>query len=461
MGTFLRTQWRIILVYLLLVTSVMVALASRLQQPLCLADFGCLWLNIASAGVILLLIGGGVFGLGLRQSTDRIRRLTKVIRRIIDGERSARLLPQSQDDVGDLLRAFNRLVEQTFQEVAELTEKRRQLAMVLAYMADGVLIVDRQNRVQLINPAACRLLDTVEERALGRTFAEVVRHHQLIDICRRCRENNEKQVEAVEVGRELFLQVAVTPFTEEGAAGYLVILQDLTTVRRLETVRRDFISNISHELRTPLASLRAVVETLQDSALEDPPAARRFLGRAERELDTMTQMVEELLELSRIESGRAPLRLAPTAVSAIVSLTLERLRAQAERGAITLHVDLPPDLPLVLADVERVQQVLSNLLHNAIKFTAEGGQVTVGAEATDDGDMIRITVQDTGVGIPAKDLPRIFERFYKSDRARTRRPGAGLGLAIARHIVQAHNGRIWVHSREGQGSAFYFTLPTA
>jgi two-component system phosphate regulon sensor histidine kinase PhoR len=397
----------------------------------------------------------------LRQSTDRIRRLTKVIHRIIKGERSARLLPQSGDDIGDLLRAFNRMVEENFQEIAELTEKRRQLAMVLAYMADGVLIIDRRSYVQLINPAACRLLETTEERALGHTFAQVVRHHQLIDICRRCQKKQEKQIEAVEVGRELFLQVAITPFAEEEASGYLVILQDLTTVRRLETVRRDFISNISHELRTPLASLRAVVETLQDSALEDPPAARRFLGRAERELDTMTQMVEELLELARIESGKAPLRLAPTAVSEIVSLALERLRAQAERSRVTLHVDLPPDLPPVLVDDDRVQQVMSNLLHNAIKFTPEGGHVIVGATPAD-GDMVQITVQDTGVGIPAKDLPRIFERFYKSDRARTRRrDGTGLGLAISRHIVQAHNGRIWVHSREGQGSAFYFTLPAA
>ncbi len=235
----------------------------------------------------------------------------------------------------------------------------------------------------------------------------------------------------------------------------MLVLQDLTQMRRLETVRRDFISNISHELRTPLASLKALVDTLRDGALDDPPAARHFINRIEVEVDALTQMVQELLELSRIESGQAPLRLRPTLVADIVLPPVERLQPQADRNELTVTVDLPADLPPVLADAERAQQVVTNLVHNAIKFTPRGGAVHVSATAV--GDEVEISVSDTGIGIAAEDLPRIFERFYKADRARAS-GGTGLGLAIARHVVQGHGGRIWAESQQGRGSRFAFTL---
>jgi two-component system phosphate regulon sensor histidine kinase PhoR len=267
---------------------------------------------------------------------------------------------------------------------------------------------------------------------------------------------------AVEVGADLFLQAVITPFHDDHTSGYLLILQDLTQIRHLQTIRRDFISNISHELRTPLASLRAVVETLQDGAIDDRPAATRFLERADLEVDTLTQMVEELLELSRIESGQVPLKLARTAVPDLFFNPLERLRPQAERSNVEMILNLPAGLPMVLADSDRVQQVIGNLLHNAIKFSSPEGKITVCAKLVDGDTAVRFAVEDNGTGIAAADLPRIFERFYKSDRARTRsRGGTGLGLAIARHIVQAHNGRIWAASKEGKGSTFYFTLPVA
>jgi len=249
---------------------------------------------------------------------------------------------------------------------------------------------------------------------------------------------------------------------EDGTRGYLVIIQDLTQVRFLQTVRRDFISNISHELRTPLASLRAIVETLQDGALDERAIAIRFLDRADGELDTLTQMVEELLELARIESGEVPLRLAETDVSGLVEVPLQRVAAQAEREDIRVIVDIPEDLPHVLADAERMHRVLSNLLHNALKFTDAGGTIRVAAYA-EEGPVneVVIIVNDTGVGIADADLERIFERFYKSDRARTRgHGGTGLGLAITKHLVEAHGGRIWVTSKEGKGSTFLFTIPT-
>jgi two-component system phosphate regulon sensor histidine kinase PhoR len=373
---------------------------------------------------------------------------------------NARSLPTHRDEIGQLVLAYNNMIEQVSRRLSLLAEERQQLSTVLATMADGVLIVDETNRVQLINPTAARLLGAAEGRSIGRSFAEVVRHHQLIGLLQQCREEGIEQKAAVQLNPELFLQVSVTPFQENGGRGYVVLLHDLTAMRRLETVRRDFVSNISHELRTPLASLRAVVETLQDGALDDPVAAQRFLLRAEEEVDALTQLVEELLELSRIESGQVPLQLQETAVADLILPPLERLQTQAERAELELIADIPAHLPFVQADGQRIQQVMTNLLYNAIKFTGPGGKIVV--QAVRQPTEIIISVQDTGVGIPAAEVPRIFERFYKLDQARTRgRGGTGLGLAIARHIVQAHSGRIWVRSREGKGSTFYFSLPTA
>lgn len=389
-----------------------------------------------------------------------VRRLTGVARRMAAGDLNARLLTTSTDEIGTLTLAFNHMGQQLREKVNTLAEERTRLATVLDLMADGVLITDDRARVQLINPAATDLLNTSEEDALGYSFAQVVHHHQLIELERRCRETGKEQAETIEIpARNLFLQVVVTPLSP-GQQGTLVIIQNLTAIRHLQTVRRDFISNISHELRTPLASLKAVVETLRDGALDDPPAAHRFLDRADREVDALTQIVQELLELSRIESGKVPLRLSPTAVADVIMPVVERLRPQAERNEIELILDISDRLPPVLVDAQRAQQVVSNLLHNAIKFTPPGGQVTIRARAAEAEAMVLVDVIDTGVGIPPADLSRIFERFYKADRARSG-GGTGLGLAIARHLVQAHGGKIRATSEEGRGSTFSFTLRAA
>ena len=412
------------------------------------------------AAALAATVVATLLGLLIAEHTARpLRQLTRMAERMAKGDLSARLSPGGRDEVGQLTRAFNRMGEHLQEQVAALTRERSRLATMLEHMADGVIITDEEGELRLINPAAARMLDIGKGDVMGRPVAQVLRDHRLIELWRRAQKGGREQVEAVEVDRQgLFLQAIVTPLHEAGRAGYLLILQDLTRIRRLETVRRDFVSNVSHELRTPLSSLRALVDTLRDGALDDPPAAQRFLDRMETELDALTQMVQELLELSRIESGQVPLRLRPVAVAEVVAPAAERLRPQAERGGLTLAVDLAGDLPPVLADAERVQQVVSNLVHNACKFTPPGGQVTVSAQAV--GGEVVVAVRDTGVGISTEDLPRIFERFYKADRARSR-GGTGLGLAIAKHIVQAHGGRIWAESREGAGSTFFFSLPVA
>lgn len=407
-----------------------------------------------------------VYLLGLfleRSASQQTRHLTHMAHRIAGGDLETRILAHSGDAEGEMARAFASMVATLRDQIHALQAENQQYSTVLTSMTDGVLITGENGTVYMVNPAATRLLAPMVPSVVGRSFAEVVRHHQLIALWQKARQTRQEQVEAIEINRTLFLETAVIPFEEEGTRRFLVILHDLTQVHRLQMVRRDFISNISHELRTPLASLRAVVETLQDSAMDDPPAAHRFLQRAANEVDVLTQMVEELLELSRIESGQVPFRLQATAVSDLLLTPMDRLRPQAQRKRITMALNVTANLPPVLADAERVQRVVTNLLHNAVKFTPEGGKVTVSAgHWSQDPGQIIISVKDSGVGIAAEEVPRIFERFYKSDRARTRNGGGtGLGLAISRHIVQAHQGRIWVTSSEGKGSTFSFILPIA
>ncbi|GAB4461372.1 MAG: ATP-binding protein [Anaerolineales bacterium] len=369
-------------------------------------------------------------------------------------------LRQQQFDTGikeleNLSSALSTLLATFNLQHASLEAERARLAAVLEQMTDGVLIADAQGIVQFANPAAGKLFQT--SSPIHRSVAEVLRHHQLVEAWRRCQRTREMQSESAEVpARHQYLQLIVIP--DQHANGTLLLAQDLTRLRRLETVRRDFISNLSHELRTPLASLKALTETLQDGALDDPPAARRFIDQIQTEVDALTQMATELLELSRIESGRLSLDLQPVPPAELLTSACERMKLQAERAGLTLRVECAQALPKVRIDLQRMEQVLVNLIHNAVKYTRPGGEVVLFAEAG--AGEVRFAVRDTGIGIPAEDIPRIFERFYRVEKSRAG-SGTGLGLSIARHIVEAHKGKIWAESVEGQGSIFYFTLPAA
>jgi two-component system phosphate regulon sensor histidine kinase PhoR len=407
------------------------------------------WLT---ASVILT----SLFVAALQINASQVRRATDVLDRLARGDYSARADLLAGSQLNQLSRAVNRLAERTERQATRRKRERDRFETVLNNMSDGVIMLDRRGTVALMNPSAARLLHSPADKALHESFVQVVRDYRLADVWQHCAQRREAQTATVEVSAGFFLRINVTPFLRGASNGYLVLLQDLSHLYRLEAVRRDFVSNISHELRTPLASIKALVDTLRDGALSDPPAAEHFLGRMEIEVDSMTQMVQELLELSRIESGQAPLRLFPYGLAALVEPAVERLRPQAARAGITLTIVLPDDLPQIMVDADRIRQVVINLVHNAIKFTPAGGFVTVTARVVHDG--IVVSVADTGIGIPAEDLPRIFERFYKADRARSG-GGTGLGLAIAKHTIQAHNGRLWVESVEGKGSTFSFTLP--
>jgi len=416
-----------------------------------------LWL----AAAVILMSAAGVVILALFVSDLSLRpveTLTIAAQQMSIGNFSNLAFPETPNELDELSQVLKIMARQLGAQIDALTSERAKLFAVLNQMTDGVMIVDAEGHVQLLNPAAERLFEIEETTGLGRSIVEVMRYHQLVNLWRKTKAG-ERQSDTLEIGpQHLFLQVVAIPLKTALPGSTMILFQDLTQLRRLETVRRDFISNVSHELRTPLASLKALAETLQEGALDDPPAARRFILRMETEIDNLTQLVNELLELSRIESGKVPLSFHRVQPCDLLKPATERMALQAERAGLELVLDCQPELPAVFADPDRITQVLINLIHNAVKFTPPAGKITV--SAYQDGDHIVFYVRDTGVGIARKDLGRIFERFYKADRARTG-GGTGLGLSIARHMIESHGGYIWAESEEQVGSTFNFTLPIA
>ena len=417
----------------------------------------------AIAAVIAILLAIQIS----KTTTEPVKKLTQMSKRIAEGELDQKIQVTSRDEIGDLAGAFNRMAAKLKEMLGLLTSERDRMSAILSSMADGILVVDGESKVIMVNQAAKRMFPSpvkgegqcegFPDKALEHTFIEVVRDHELDSILQKCLETGEQQTGLVEIeeGKQ-FLGVIATPLS--GQSGSVVLLQDLTELRRLETVRRDFITNISHELRTPVASLKVLAETLQEGAIDDPTVAKDFLNKIDTETNRLAQMVNELGELSRIESGEASLKVKPIDMGEVAKRVLERLKPQADKAELDLVMDIPSGLPKALADKERMEHVLINLFHNAIKFTPSGGTINIAAKA--EADNIQVSIADTGIGISADDLPRIFERFYKADKARAG-GGTGLGLAIAKHIVEAHGGKIWAESIEGKGSTFSFSLPVA
>jgi two-component system phosphate regulon sensor histidine kinase PhoR len=337
-----------------------------------------------------------------------------------------------------------------------------QSALDLGYLADlvgvGTLRVGDDLVVELANRAAHALLGRPIGGLVGHSAIEALGDHRLEAVVTSARETGFGEVEAI--GRDPAARTLVVRARRSPVQGIWVTIDDVSELRRLQRIRAEFIDNLAHELRTPLANVRLLAETLsRDSEqAELPERLRRSVAQIDVESGHLAQMVNELLDLSRIEQGNARLELEDVALEPVVAGTIERLRLFAERQDVTLATDLSEPLPPVRADPERIAQVLMNLLHNAVKFSPQGGRVTVSAAAEAEG--VTVSVRDEGVGIPERELERIFERFYKVDRARVRgKGGTGLGLAIARHIVESHGGRIRAESEEEVGSTFSFTIP--
>ncbi len=409
------------------------------------------------SGSILLIVGLITLYYALRKNNP-LTRLTQAVENLNNGAPKDIELSSRTDEIGALANAFFALTDRLNDQIDELRNEQAKLNAILSNMSDGAILVDEDGTVSLINPAARHLFKFFDSLKSGEfTLIEICRQHEVIDLWENCKSSGQQRSITIETPSDReYIQVIGTDLSRLLPGATLLLFQNLTTLRKLETVRRDFVSNVSHELRTPLASLKALTETLQSGAKNDPPAAERFLSQMDEEIDNLTQMVQELLELSKIESGKVPLMKQAIAPIELAYPAIKRMELQAERAKINLTNACPEDLPKIEADPARMQQVLVNLIHNAIKFTPPNGQITISAEVRD--QFVIFCVKDTGVGIPDEDLDRIFERFYKADRARSS-GGTGLGLSISRHLVEAHQGKIWVESEQGKGSSFFFSLP--
>jgi len=387
-----------------------------------------------------------------RITTRPIRKLTAASKRIASGELGQKLTIEARDEVGELTHAFNEMSAKTKELVEMISEDRTRLATILDNMTDGVIMVDTEGNVSLANKAAEKLFSIKE--AKNEPLIEAVRDHEVDELLRLCLRTAQTQATQYESSvSKGYLRVVAIPIAHTGV---LLLFQDLTELRSLQTTRRELIGNISHEFRTPLAGIKAMVETLTGGAMDDKVAAKDFLTRIDSEVDQLTQLVEELTELSRIETGKAELKKEPIDLNKLVEEVIAQLSPQAERQQLSISREFATNLPSVLADKDRVRQVVTNLVHNAIKFTPGGGRITITSRAPEGSVVVHIA--DTGIGIPEEDLPRVFERFYKGDKARAG-GGTGMGLAIAKHVIQAHGGTVWVQSEEGKGSTFAFSLP--
>lgn len=407
----------------------------------------------AVLGALLLsAVVGILLSRSLKHSFERIR---EVIHRIAQGDFSKRLYRMPQDEIGALARAVNAMADGLEKQVTELKGERDQLTTILDGMVEGVLVTDEKGEVLLVNPALVSML-YLEGPCAGKTVLECLRNAEVNDAVEKAlteRVPQEQEIAILVGGEERNVVVHSAPLV----SGSVSVFYDVTNIRRLENVRKDFVANVSHELKTPLTCIRGYAETLRHGALADPEASKRFVEKIETNATQLQNLVEDILQLSQIESGRLEINVVPTNLKPVVAAVCEEFAEMARAKGLALRNGVEKDMT-VPADPQAFRQILTNLVENALKYTPDGGTVTVFAKARD--ALCRITVTDTGIGIPEKELPRVFERFYRVDKARSRKlEGTGLGLAIVKHLVQAHGGEVGVKSELGKGSEFWFTIP--
>jgi len=395
--------------------------------------------------------------------TRPLQRLTRVAQAYAQEQFAVPVPTAAVREVEELNRALHAMAEAIGGHLAELTTQRNQATTIVESMAEGVIALDAQGRLVLFNPAAGRLLGATAETVVGRSLFETIRQRELHELARAVLQHRQRATRDVTLfqPQERFLRVHGMPCGGAGPTGpsAILVIQDVTEHVRYDQLRKEFVANVSHELKSPLTSIRSLTETLLGGALEDPANKRRFVQLIDEDATRLSRLIDDLLALSQIESQAVPLKLAAVPLKPLVESVIASCQsAMAQRG-IQCERALPESLA-VRADADRLRQILANLLENAIKYNKDHGSIQV--TATREREMIKVTVSDTGIGIPAHDLPRIFERFYRVDKARSRElGGTGLGLSIVKHLVESHHGTVSVESRFGHGSAFSFTLPLA
>jgi two-component system phosphate regulon sensor histidine kinase PhoR len=417
-------------------------------------------------GLVALLAALGIGVFVARRVTRPVVEMQDIARRMSDGDFSVRAPVRSTDEIGVLGRALNVMATRLRGKIQDLEGEQAKATAILDGMVEGVIAVDGHDSILLMNGPARALFGLGQARVDGKPFLEVVRNADLREIFRSSRYTADGGVVRREMRLttpgERIVQVNAMPLRFAGdELAVVMVLHDVTALRRLERVRTEFVANVSHELRTPLTAIRGYLETLLGEALDEPEHARRFLEIVFRHTERLGRLLDDLTDLSNIELGKVTLRLEPILLADVMDSVLTIMRPRADGNGVTLGMALAEDLPLVQADHDRLAQILINLVDNAVKYTPAGGRVTVRAVTTAAGP-VEVTVEDTGIGIPPADLPRITERFYRVDKARSRElGGTGLGLAIVKHLVLAHGGELHIESQHGQGTTVRFTLPVS
>ena len=424
----------------------------------------------ATADMRRLIAIGSLVALGLAlvfssivagRMSAAVGELTEAARRMTEGDLTVRTRIEGHDELAELGHALDRLAGSLATTLGQLRAERDLQGRILEAMQEGVVVVDREGRIALVNPALRSML-LVGADAVGKLLIEAVRHAQLEDLLAAAREepSEASRIEIELPGlkpRRLLVHAAPLSGDDEGL---LFVLVDVTELRRLESLRRDFVANASHELCTPIAAVRSATETLRSGALHDPDVAARFVDIIERNAQRLQSLLEDMLELSKLESNEFKLKRERVELGSVVPIVLALFRERAEKKAVRLSAELSRAASAVEGDARALEHVLSNLVDNAVKYCPAGTRVVVSASLQ--GDRIHLVVSDTGPGIAAEHVPRVFERFYRVDAGRSRElGGTGLGLSIVKHMVEAMRGKVWVESEVGRGSTFIVALPSA
>lgn len=426
----------------------------------------------------LLTAFGAAFLLAMVLSLWVSRNLTKPLsemaaaaRQLAAGTPGIRLVVSSSDEVGLLARTLNQMTDQLETKIKEVSDDRAQLLAMLIAMVEGVMVLDYRGTVVQVNPALERMFALELTESRGRHYAELIRHEgltALVSAVLQTRSGQGGEITLSPSGSCLRVEASIAGGNREQEACAVFVFHDITELRRLEKIRKDFVANVSHELRTPLTSIKGYVEALLDGGKDDPSTAAAFLEIIMRQSNRLNLILDDLLQLSQIESGQVLFRREPVELRALLERTVAVIKPLADKKHHTIELSLPDEYVVVEGDEERLVQVFINLLENAVKYTPDQGRIsmtirhTTQSRAASPRPMIEVVVADSGIGIPEADRPRVFERFYRVDKARSRElGGTGLGLAIVKHIVEAHNGHVWVEGNAPRGSRFVVHLPVA
>ncbi len=425
--------------------------------------------RIYVASLVVLLLGGMFSLFYFRMFAARIERLKDFSRRVAQGDFRPMSDDGPRDEIADLSDALNETAAWMDRTIRSLSGERNRSSAILRSMVEGVAVIDAQEKIVFCNRAFSEIWNLDSTAVEGRPVIEAVRNSDLLGLIRRALRGEEGLRSEIAMGivQQRSFSVTATPVIalEDALAGdrptgAVVVLHDVTELRRLERVRHDFVANVSHEFKTPLTAIQGFAETLLSGALEDPRNNRRFLEIIRDHATRLAVLTDDLLKLARIEAGKLEVQFGPVHLADVIERCTETSQLKATRKRIALEVDVPPNLPDVQGDASLLRDVIQNLVDNAVQYTPEGGRVRVSVSAGPREAIV--SVEDTGIGIPLADQERIFERFYRVDAARSREAGGtGLGLSIARHIVEAHGGRLWVESEVGHGSKFSFSLSLA